>query len=268
MDPTILDRVPLAIVFAATLAIALGAIVAGFLRGRHDRRKKGDDDEGPVGAVVTATSGLLAFMVAMTFAGAASRIDLRKGQLLDEVNAIGTAYLRAALVAEPQRSEVRGLLREYVALRASEVPAHDRAARAQALLRVVGESERIHRALWSQAEAISRATEPTEYEAMLVDSLGEVVERHNSRAATILHYRVAPAIWYFLLFAMVLAMAAMGYDFGLSKSRHERVAVVLALTTAAVITLVADLDRPGAGTVNVSQAPMRELQRQIEAMPD
>ena len=43
---------------------------------------------------------------------------------------------------------------------------------------------------------------------------------------------------------------------------------MLALTTAAVITLVADLDRPGAGTVNVSQTPMRELQRQIEAMPD
>ena len=263
-----LDRVPLTLVFAATLAIALGAIVAGFLRGRRDRRTKGDDEEGPVGAVVAATSGLLAFMVAMTVAGAASRIDLRKGQLLDEVNAIGTAYLRAALVAEPQRSAVRQLLREYVALRATAVPALDSKARSAALQRIVLESERLHRELWAQAEAISRSTQPTEYEAMLVGSLSEVVERHNSRAAAILQYRVAPAIWYFLLFAMVLAMAAIGYDFGLSKSRHERIAVVLALTTAAVLTLVADLDRPGAGTVNVSQAPMLELQRQMLAMPD
>lgn len=259
---------PLTLVFLATLAIALGAIVAGFLLGRRDRRKKGDDDEGPVGAVVSATSGLLAFMVAMTFAGAASRIDQRKGQLLDEVNAIGTAYLRAALVAEPQRSEVRKLLREYVELRATPVPALDRAARSNLLQRIVQESERIHRELWSHAEAIARSAQPTEYEAMLVGAIGEVVERHNSRAAAILQYRIAPAIWNFLLFAMVLAMAALGYDFGLSKSRHEKIAVFLALTTAAVITLVADLDRPGAGTVSVSQAPMRELQRQIQAMPD
>ena len=39
--------------------------------------------------------------------------------LLDEVNAIGTTYLRAGLLLEPHQSEIRTLLREYVDIRVS-----------------------------------------------------------------------------------------------------------------------------------------------------
>jgi hypothetical protein len=58
--------------------------------------------------------GLLAFLLAFTFGMAASRFELRRELVLDEANAIGTAYLRAALVPEPHRTEIRTFLRDYV----------------------------------------------------------------------------------------------------------------------------------------------------------
>ena len=67
-----------------------------------------------VGAVVGATLGLLAFLLAFTFGMAADRFENRRHALVDETNAIETGYLRAELLIEPHRSEVRKILREYV----------------------------------------------------------------------------------------------------------------------------------------------------------
>ncbi len=62
--------------------------------------------------------GLLGFLLAFTFGLAASRFDTRRELLLNEVNAIGTCYLRAGLVPDYERVETRKLLQEYVHLRA------------------------------------------------------------------------------------------------------------------------------------------------------
>ena len=80
--------------------------------------------------MVAAVLALLAFLLTFTFGMAASRFEARRQVLLDEANAIGTAYLRAALLSDPQRAEIRKLLREYVDVRLEAVqpgkaePAH------------------------------------------------------------------------------------------------------------------------------------------------
>ena len=94
--------------------------VATVLRfSESDTSEKGID--APIGSVVGGTLGLLAFLLASTFGMAASRFDTRRQLLLDEVNAIGTCYLRADLVTQPERVEIRKRLREYVHLRAEAV---------------------------------------------------------------------------------------------------------------------------------------------------
>jgi len=52
---------------------------------------------------------------------AASRFDTRKALTLDEANVIHTTYLRAGLLSEPQRMDIRNLLREYVKVRVEGV---------------------------------------------------------------------------------------------------------------------------------------------------
>jgi len=54
---------------------------------------------------------------AFTFGIASELFQTKRQLLLDEVNATGTAFLRAGLLLEPHRSETRKLLSEYVNLR-------------------------------------------------------------------------------------------------------------------------------------------------------
>src|SRR6059058_6240216 len=76
--------------------------------------------EAPVGTMVGATLGLLAFILAFTFGLAATRFDTRRQLLLDEANAIGTTYLRAGMLPE-QGEQIRALLRDYVDARLDAV---------------------------------------------------------------------------------------------------------------------------------------------------
>ena len=114
---------PLWALYLVTVAIVLLSVEVGWRLGRLRRRRAEGEKDAPIGAVVGAALGLLAFLLAFTFGMSASRYDTRKQMVLQESNAIGTTYLRAEMLPEPQRSEVRNLLREYAALRVQGVTA-------------------------------------------------------------------------------------------------------------------------------------------------
>ena len=260
MEPTWFEKIPLAMVFAGSLAIMLGALLAGRSTGRR-REATEQDVSGPVGAAVGATTGLMAFLLAFTFGAAASRFDTRRNLLLDEVNAIGTCYLRAALLPEPHRSETRKLMRDYVRDRV-EVPPD-----AQAIAGMMQRAETIHSGLWQHAVALAGGERPSPIDALFVSALNDVIDFHTKRATVALQFRIPNVIWNALFVITVLSMGALGYAFGLSGSRRFAAAVVLAVTLSSVLLLIADLDRPHQGLMAVSQQPMADLLRQMEADP-
>ena len=111
--PPLDHLIPLGAVFPISLVLVLLSIALGFWIGTQQRTIP----EAPIGSVVGAMLGLLAFMLAFTFGMSASRYEARRQLLLDDVNAIQTAVRRSELLPEPQRSESRALLRRYVDLR-------------------------------------------------------------------------------------------------------------------------------------------------------
>ena len=68
-----------------------------------------------IALVRTSTAALVAFLVGFAFSGAASRFTNRTDLIVNEANALGTAYLRADTIAEPQRVELKAALKEYTA---------------------------------------------------------------------------------------------------------------------------------------------------------
>jgi hypothetical protein len=81
-----LDILPFWRLLAATLLLVLLSVECGYRLGRYSRKRSEQEKEAPVGAMVGATLGLLAF----TFGLAATRFDTRRQVLLDEFNAIET----------------------------------------------------------------------------------------------------------------------------------------------------------------------------------
>src|ERR1051326_822352 len=103
----ILDAFPLWAVFIVILLIVLLSVEFGYRLGKYRRSRHETEKEAPLGTMVGATLGLLAFILAFTFGLAASRFDNRRQLLLDEANAIGTTYLRAGMLPE-QSEQIRG----------------------------------------------------------------------------------------------------------------------------------------------------------------
>ena len=75
------------------------------------------EQEVVVRSMVGGMLGLLTFILAFTFWIAATHFDAARQSILSQANAIRTAYLRADLLPEPHRTEIRNLLREYVDIR-------------------------------------------------------------------------------------------------------------------------------------------------------
>src|SRR5215510_1469906 len=117
----LLDPFPLWSILPLTVVFGLAAFEFGFRVAHYRQQLHQEEKESPVGGMVAGTLGLLAFMLAFTFGLAGSRFEERRQVVLSESNAIGTSYLRAEMLPEPMRTEVKKLLREYVDLRLDAV---------------------------------------------------------------------------------------------------------------------------------------------------
>jgi hypothetical protein len=101
------------VVILTALAVFLIATEIGFRRGRGIAPGLADQSRSQLSTLQTAMVGLLALLLAFSFAMAESRFEARQRLMVDESNAIGTAYLRSRMLPEPYQSEVAKLLRAY-----------------------------------------------------------------------------------------------------------------------------------------------------------
>lgn len=250
-----LDVIPLWGLWALTLVLVLAAVELGFRIGRWRSQRSEHEPETPVGAIVGAILGLLAFLLAFTFGLAASRYDLRRELVLDEANAIGTTYLRAGLIPEPQRTAIHGLLRQYIDLRLDAVdPAKRTAALAQ--------SEQLHGQLWAHAVVVAEKN-PTPITGLFIQSLNEVIDLHAKRITLAMRNRIPFSIWVALYATTFLAMTSVGFHAGLSGTSRTLVRFILAVSFSLVLCLIADLDRPQEGLLKISQQAITDLRNSL-----
>jgi hypothetical protein len=248
-----LDIIPLGILFLAILVVVLLSVEVGYQVGKY---RSVPEKEAPVGEMVNATLGLLAFILAFTFGMAATRFDYRRQVLLDEANAVGTTYLRAAMLPE-RREEIRALLREYVDVRLEAVNPGK-------LAEGIRLSEDIHRRLWALSVPIAEKNPNSIIVGLFVQSLNETIDLHAKRLRAGVRNRIPNAIWAALYGIAILAFGAMGYRSGVTGTSRSLVILPVAFTFAVVIGLIANLDRPQEGIIRVSQQPLIDLQQSMK----
>jgi hypothetical protein len=253
-----IDVIPLWAVFVGSVVSIIVAVELGYRLGRWRHRRAEHETEGAVGGMVAAELGLLAFMLAITFSLAASRFDDRRKILLDEANAIGTCYLRAAMLPPDHRDAVRRSLREYVDVRLS-------ALRDGSLEEAIRRTDALHGELWNHATAAAEKDPRSVPIGLFVQSLNDVIDLHAKRLQAGLRSRLPVTIWAALFAISAFSFTAMGYHEGLSGKCRSPAIIAVTLGFAIVIWLVADLERPHQGMLRVSQQPMVELQKSMQA---
>lgn len=251
-----LDFIPLWLFPLLTLALLVLAVECGQRLGQRRRKVAEHETDGPVGVIVGAMLGLLALIIAFTFGFVASRFDDRRTAVLDEANAIGTTYLRTSMLAEPERTALRKLLREYVSLRL-------RPANIQQLSEAIEQSEQLHAKMWSQATTLGEKSPNSIVVGLFIQSLNEVIDLHEKRVMFGVRNRLPGTIWLALFFVTFISLATLGFHAGLASPKRSIAVAALVATLVAVLLLIADLERPQDGLLKVSQQPLIDLQRSL-----
>lgn len=162
---------------AGILALLLIALEAGFVMGRRTTTDPDARAGGQVGVVQGAILGLLGLLLAFTFGAAGGRFLERQDLIVQEANAIGTAYLRADLLDEPHKSELRAALQRYTEHRIG-VSGRLRKGVDPATL---AEVERLHARIWDAAIAGVTAKSSAIMGVLL--PVNEVIDLHATRLA-------------------------------------------------------------------------------------
>lgn len=252
-----IDSLPLWVFFIVVFTISLFWTECGYRFGHYRRKAFAQEPQAQLGTLVGSILGLLAFLLAFTFNVALSRFDDRRAAVLIEANAIGTTYLRADFFDDPQKGQIKKLLREYVQTRIHGI--EPGAASGE----VISKSEALQNQLWSLAATLGREHQSSPICALYISSLNDVIDMHAKRVTLDFHARVPFSVWIDLFAVSIFSMLSVGYYFGLAGNRSWGETLLLIASFSVVMLLVADLDRPFEGLIKTSQQPMIDLQKSI-----
>lgn len=250
------------IVLFVLISLTLASLAGYVIRGAELRRAARRDEEvehSQESYLVGSLLGLLALLLAFSFSMALDRYEERRHLVVQEANAIGTAYLRAQMLDEPHRSRLSKLLVEFTDNRielASAAP-----GRAKPL---VATNDRLLTDIWAAVAASRESALRHGMTTALLMTYNEVIDLDTERKVA-RQMRVPTAV--LLLLYGFLLMTALVLGYVLEERRGRMGAGVLFLILSLYIGIISDLSRPAAGSILESQEPMLMLRDSLKSQP-
>ena len=256
-----LDNAPLLFLGCGVLILMVLALWCGVaLRKRHEGQTPSTEKEGGLeGYVVSAVLGLLALLMGFTFSLAVDRFEARRVLVLEEANAIGTAYLRAQLLQEPHRQRISQLLVKYTDNRIALA----QAPRAQ-IPPLLAENDRMLTDLWAATASAFVTIKGLDFSSTFLDSVNNVIDLDASRKMARLA-RVPTEVFVVLFIYLIVTAGVLGYVFVGNRGRGAAGFMLLLLTLS--LLLILDIDRPNKGGVREAQMAMEQLRTSFKKQP-
>ncbi len=267
MSPHFLDQFTLTQLFLGVFVLMTVFLEVGFRLGMRPNVKSVKAQAAQVRAIMGATLGLTAFMLAFTFAVVQSHYELRVQNMVEEARLARHAFLQAELLKEPQRSEIRDILRQYIGdrVRVDELAQEHRAAE---ILELIDQSVTMQLQLWQlalaseQSDPVARPGEMAR-EPYRGHVLG-LIDIHALRIQAAIMNRISWVIWLALGLTAVLSMLITGFQAGLTTRRSPIATISLALSFSLILMLIVDLDRPLMSLFHMDNHVMVELLGQMD----
>jgi len=215
-----------------------------------------------VSVIGAATLGLLGLLLAFTLSMVIDRWDARREVIINDANAIGTLWLRAGLLEEPLRGELRDALLEYTDAR---IVLSGSGGDRDAVRAARSKSEMLHDTIWS---AVQRANRPGINPATLfslITAANELIDIHELRHASI-ENMLPTRVSLVLLGVAAIALAFIAWSFGAASQRGYPAMLLLVLLISAILLLIMDFNRPQRGRIEVGFAALERV-RDSMAVP-
>jgi hypothetical protein len=240
--------------FAILYATALFAGVLLLLEyGRRlgTRRLAGDASlKAGTGAIEGAVFALLGLLIAFTFSGAAARFDARKALIVQEANAIGTAWLRLDVLPAEAQPALRDLFRAYVD---SRIQAYRHLPDIKAALAELDRSIAMQNGIWTNAVAACRAAQGQPTAVLVLPSLNQMFDIVTTRTMAV---QIHPPIIIFMLLGFLVLISALFAGMGMAGAKTPSWVhlVGYALVVSVCVWVILDLEYPRVGFIRVDAA--------------
>ena len=247
------------VVFFGVLALLFLGMVGMQIAGHHYgiRRADGEGASSEGTAAVEATLfAMLGLLVAFTFSGADTRLDARRKLIIEEANAVGTAYLRLDLLRAEDEPILQGEMRRYVD---SRLAYYDELLDFRAAKAERARSEQLQQEIWTHAVAASARASDSRAALLVLQSLNAMFDVATERYAALRTH--VPLAIFVLLIVMALACSFFA-GIGMSRRRHPSYlhmvifGGVLAVTAYVILNL--EFPRVGFGHLHTLDAFLRE----------
>ena len=220
-------------------------------------RKRRSEPADQLATIQGATLGLLALLLGFNFALAAGRFNDRVQLIVQEANAIGTAYLRCDLLPDGERAELHQLLKDYAAQRILLYNARTAAEQAAA----AAASEASQAKMWAMVSAAARSQNVLAQ--VILPPFNEVFDLHAARLAAVSRH-MPFMLLLLLLSCSLVSVASVGYGCGVAGKRNVVLTTSLTFLISGALWATIDMDHPRMGLIRVGQQPMIDLQSALE----
>ena len=240
------------VLFAFSVVILLLSVQLGTFVG-YQRPIK-EDERNDLDIVISSSLTLLALIIGFSFSMAVSRYDQRKNYEEEEANAIGTEYVRAALLPAADRARVQQLLTQYLDQRLLFYTIRD----PDQLERVDTETAKLQSAMWSIVQKVAMA-QPTPPISLTVSGMNDVLNTQGYTQAAWWN-RIPEGAWGLMIALAVFCCLLIGY-----RARHRAVLLLVALPIIISVAffLIADIDSPRLGLIQVPPQNLISLSQSL-----
>jgi hypothetical protein len=250
----------LGISLALFVALLIGLEFGRWLRQRRAELPGAEESTAAADGVVFAVLGLL---IAFTFTTAASHFDERRKLLIDQANAIGTAWLRADLVAEADRDAIRRPMKEWVRLAlelaSSGIDQHSPEFAAQ-----LRRGAELQNQAWQAAvKAVDNSPKPP-YAGLVLPPINDWIDLTTTRIEMV-NRGSPPFVLPTLIALSVTASVLAGYNMAKRTTRSLMHMLAFSGAIAFSVFVIIDLNHPREGLIRIDAAD-HAMQQLYESM--
>jgi hypothetical protein len=185
---------------------------------------------------------------------AVNRYDQRKNYEEQEANAIGTEYLRVTQLAPADAAKVQALLRSYVQQRILNYKTRND----RELLQINLRTAKLQIEMWS-ATSTSVAALPSPMATFVLGGMNDVLNSQGYTQAAWWN-RIPTGAWMLLIVISIFCNLLIGYD---SPGKTAFLLLILPILLAVSLFLIADIDSPRRGNINVEPQNLESLAQSL-----
>lgn len=257
MDELLYSKSSVAIAVSLLLFMVLALRLGHMVGVRSNSVKNCKPCKEHIATLLSSLLGMLALVLGFSFSIALERHGSRSEAVIEEANAIGTAYLRTEILPETYRIQTQDLFAQYldVRLKESHLNLTQRAERDT----LDQQANRLQMQLWrvSSQAAIQDPNPVTT--GLFVQALNDMMDAYGKRYAE-LNRHIPELVLLLLFLAFIICGGMLGYSAGVSNHQPSKVVYVMLSVVVLMMYLVIDLDRPRRGLIFIDQTPMQSLQ--------